>query len=206
LRRQVARPRPDWADRAGRLRMHRIVGPGTLLTWHRRLVTRKWTYPTLRVGRRSRPRCGRWWSRWHGRTRAGGAGAAASFSRPAPRVRGVLSRQRPLAIHRAAHADGGVPADVAVVLDPGRDRGPRLRPGGELALGPEFELERRVPGPGHGVIQRRALPAHRLGDPEPLARLPEAGQVAVRAFSPARPPGAAFSHVLLALPRRGSVG
>src|SRR5437763_6645201 len=63
LRRADPRLRLDWADQAvmaalirllpGRLRAHPLVTPGTVLRWHRRLVTRKWAYPAARFTWRS---------------------------------------------------------------------------------------------------------------------------------------------------------
>lgn len=70
LRRQITRPAPDWADRAvlavlarllpAVLRGHRLVTPGTLLPWYRRLITRKWTCRASRVVRGPAKRSANW--------------------------------------------------------------------------------------------------------------------------------------------------
>ena len=69
LRRANLRPRLDWADRAvlaalirlmsARLRMHRLVTPGTVLCWHRRWSPASGPTRTGRDGRRSAPRSSR---------------------------------------------------------------------------------------------------------------------------------------------------
>jgi transposase len=63
LRRQVARPRLSWADRAMIAALARVlprsrriglfVTPGTILRWHADLVKRRWTYKRTQPGRPS---------------------------------------------------------------------------------------------------------------------------------------------------------
>jgi hypothetical protein len=63
LRRQVPRPKLEWADRALLAAVSRVlprarwscffVKPETLLRWHRRLVASAWTYPHHGPGRPS---------------------------------------------------------------------------------------------------------------------------------------------------------
>ena len=66
LERQVARPQLTQSDRAllaafcrvlprQTWRRSLLVTPGTLLRWHRELVTRRWTYPHRRPGRPATP-------------------------------------------------------------------------------------------------------------------------------------------------------
>src|SRR5260370_21229089 len=65
LRRQVLRPKPDWAGRAvlpalarllpAVLRAHRLLTPGPLLPCHRRLITRTRPHPSPPRPPRSTP-------------------------------------------------------------------------------------------------------------------------------------------------------
>ena len=117
LRRQVARPKPDWADRAcsprwhgccpGTCGLHRIVTPGTLLAWHRRLV-KNGSGPTRAPpdARRSRRDPRRWSSSWPGRTRGGGTGGSrascSAWATASARERSAGSWPRPGSARAAA--------------------------------------------------------------------------------------------------------
>jgi hypothetical protein len=106
LRHEVAllcrtrRPEPhlDWVDRAvlaalirllpSSLRRARLVTPGTVLRWHRRLVARSWTYP--RVG--GQPAVSAQIVELIGRLRSAPATSTCSASPHTPTVGGLPSR------------------------------------------------------------------------------------------------------------------
>src|SRR5205823_3241615 len=103
LRRQVARPRLQAADRAllaalsqvlpRAQRRSLLVQAATLLRWHRELVRRRWTYPGgRRAGRRWRRRRDSSCCAWRRRTRPGAtSGSTASWSGSASRSRRAAS-------------------------------------------------------------------------------------------------------------------
>ena len=65
LQRRIPRPRTSWTDRAviaaltrllpNRRRPGLLVTSSTILRWHRRLVTRRWTTQPVRAGRPAIP-------------------------------------------------------------------------------------------------------------------------------------------------------
>jgi hypothetical protein len=83
LRRRVHRLDLEPTDRAMLAALSRLlprarraaffVTPATLLRWHRRLVTRTWTYRAGRADRHYGPRSGPWYFAWPRRTRPGDA-------------------------------------------------------------------------------------------------------------------------------------
>jgi hypothetical protein len=99
LRRQVARPRPSWADRAVQAALSRLVprcrwprlfvAPETVLRWHRDLVRRRWTTPAAPAGRRPGRRSGSWCCRWRRQPRLGIPPDPRRTGRPRPQARSL---------------------------------------------------------------------------------------------------------------------
>jgi hypothetical protein len=174
---------PDWAGRAipaalarqlsAALRDGRLVTPGTLLTWHRRLITRKWTYPS----RPGRPAGGREIRDPALRL----AAYPARGARGARRCRSTGNCCRPAGWRRRRSGRAPLPAGAVPVLDqraarhvlgmrkvvthgPGvaPDRAPvrhRYRVPGAVCSGwtrsrDDRAVPRRVPGRVHGAAGR----------------------------------------------------
>ncbi|MFC5055468.1 helix-turn-helix domain-containing protein [Saccharothrix xinjiangensis] len=121
------------------LREHRLVTPGTVLRWHRRLVARKWTYPhrtgrlpvggtvVALIGRIARENTGRGYRRIRGELLKLGHRVAASTVRrvlerlripPTPRRDTDTSQRRLLRAQAAGlSACDGFHVDCAVTLE-----------------------------------------------------------------------------------------